>query len=211
MECRQMKVPPEIAYRDVRKSAALENLILEKAAKLDQVHEKLISCRIAIEKVQDHQRSGSPYRIRIIVRVPPGKELVVSREPGEGQLNEQLKTALNSAFEAMRRQLVKAKAKQQGEVKSHPQDELSGYVVRLFPEKGYGFIRSVEGRELYFHRKSVLHDDFERLEIGTGVRYFPRQGEKGPQASTVQIVDKPGVSVSKVVDPQVEPPEGWKP
>jgi cold shock CspA family protein/ribosome-associated translation inhibitor RaiA len=206
-----MEIPPEITYRDVRKSAALEKLILEKAAKLDQVHEKLISCRIAVEKVQEHQRSDSPYRIRIIVRVPPGKELVVSREPGEGQLNEQLKTALNSAFEAMRRRLLKLKAKQQGEVKTHPQQKLIGYVVRLFPAKGYGFIRSVEGRDLYFHRNSVLHDDFKRLQIGAGVRYFPRQGEKGPQASTVQIVDKPGVSVSKVADPQVELPAGWEP
>jgi hypothetical protein len=56
-----------------------------------------------------------------------------------------------------------------------------------------------------------LHDDFERLEIGTGVRYFPSEGEQGPQASTVQIVDKPGSRASKVEDSHVELPEGWKP
>jgi cold shock CspA family protein len=38
----------------------------------------------------------------------------------------------------------------------------------------------------------VLHDDFERLSVGTEVRFNPQQGEQGPQASSVQIVAKPG-------------------
>ncbi len=204
-----MEIPPEIVYRNIEKSDALEDLIRDHAAKLDELHEKLISCRIAVEKAQE-QSSGSPYRVRIILRVPPGKELVATREPGEGQINERLTTAVNSAFDAIRRQLLKQKEKQQGEVKAHPQQDLIGHVVRLFPENDYGFIRSVEGRELFFHRNSVLNEDFDRLEIGTGVRYFPGEGEKGPQASTVQIVDKPGVRAAKVSDPRVEQPAGWK-
>jgi hypothetical protein len=59
--------------------------------------------------------------------------------------------------------------------------------------------------------KGTLRDDFERLEVGTGVRYCPSEGEQGPQASTVKIVDKPGRRASKVEDPQIEPPESWKP
>ncbi|MFZ0243504.1 MAG: HPF/RaiA family ribosome-associated protein [Desulfobacterales bacterium] len=204
-----MEIPPEIAYRNVEKSAGLEELIREKAAKLDEIHDKLISCRIAVEKAQE-QSSGSPYRVRIVLRVPPGKELVVAREPGEGQVNERLTTAVNSAFDAIRRQLIKLKEIQQGEVKTHPQQDLIGHVVRLFPRNDYGFIRSVEGRELFFHRNSVLNEDFDRLEIGTGVRYFPGEGDKGPQASTVQIVDKPGVRAAKVTDPRSEQPAGWK-
>ena len=33
--------------------------------------------------------------------------------------------------------------------------------------------------EVYFHRNSVLHDDFDRLTIGMGVRYVAEDGEKG--------------------------------
>jgi len=58
------------------------------------------------------------------------------------------------------------------------------------------------------HRNSVLHDDFERLEVGTGVRCFPRECEKGPQTSTVQIIDKPGAAMAQVPEQKVETPEG---
>jgi ribosomal subunit interface protein len=206
-----MKVPPEITFRGLEKTDAIQQLIDEKAAKLDEIYEGIVSCRIVVAKSQEHQRSGSPYRIRIVLRVPPGHELVVRRESGEGKMHESLQTAMADAFDAVRRRLIKLKDKQQGDVKSHPKQELIGHVVRLFAEEGYGFIRTPEGREIYFHRNSVLHDDFERLEIGTGVRYFPRMGEEGPQASTVQIVDKPGVRASRTPESGVEPPEGWKP
>ncbi len=206
-----MEVPPEITFRGVEKSDSIEQLVLEKAAKLDEIYEGIVSCRVALEKIQEHQRSGNPYRVRIVTRVPPGHELVVRQEPPKSEMHKPLQGVVNDAFEALRRQLIRLKEKQQGDVKSHPKQDLVGYVVRLFPEEGYGFLRTTEGRELYFHRNSVLHGDFDRLEIGTGVRYFPGEGEKGPQASTVQIVDKPGARASKTAEPSVEVPEGWKP
>ncbi len=81
-------------------------------------------------------------------------------------------------------------------------------VVRLFREEGYGFLRALDGREIYFHRNAVLNDDFDRLVVGAGVRFDEGLGEEGPQASTVQIVDKPGGHVSGVGDGVVEPPPG---
>jgi len=206
-----MRIPLEISYREVEKSDALELLIREKAAKLEEIQEDIVSCRIAVEKVQEHQRSGSPYRVRIVTRIPPGKELVVNREPGEGDPSEQLKTAVNKAFDAMRRQVRKQKEKQLGEVKTPSQEAFLGHVVRLDPDQDFGFLRSLEGREVYFHRNSVVHDGFDRLEIGTGVRYVPQEGAQGPQASTVQIVDKPGARVGRVENAQVDTPEGWQP
>jgi len=63
-----------------------------------------------------------------------------------------------------------------------------GIVEKLFDE-GYGFLRALDDdRQVYFHRNSVLHDDFERLAIGTEVRFTPREGDDGPQASSVQVV-----------------------
>jgi cold shock CspA family protein/ribosome-associated translation inhibitor RaiA len=206
-----MEVPPEITFRGVGKSDEIETHILKRAAKLDDIHPGIISCRVTVEREQEHQRSGSPYRVRVIVRIPPNKELIGQHEPGEGKIDDRLQTAVTEAFNAVQRQLVKTKEMQQGKVKSAPEQELLGLVVRLFRKEGYGFIRSVDGREIYFHKNAVLHGGFERLEIGTGVRYFPSEGEQGPQASTVQIVDKPGSRASKVEDSHVEPPEGWKP
>jgi cold shock CspA family protein len=70
-------------------------------------------------------------------------------------------------------------------------------VEKLFPEEGYGFIRTIgDDQQIYFHRNSVLHDDFDRLGVGTEVRFAAEQGEEGPQASSVQMVGKPGVANS---------------
>jgi cold shock CspA family protein len=78
------------------------------------------------------------------------------------------------------------------------------------PEITFRGLEKSDEIETHIHKNAVLHTDFERLEIGTGVRYFPSEGEEGPQASTVQIVDKPGSRASKVEEPHVEQPEGWK-
>jgi cold shock CspA family protein len=61
-------------------------------------------------------------------------------------------------------------------------------VTKLSSHEGYGFLTTPEGEEIYFHRNSVLNDAFERLAIGTRVRFVEEAGEQGPQASTVAIV-----------------------
>jgi hypothetical protein len=60
--------------------------------------------------------------------------------------------------------LIKLKEKQHGDVKSHPSHELVGHVVRLFRAQGYEFIKTTEGRQLYFHQNSVLHKDLSVLK-----------------------------------------------
>jgi len=58
-------------------------------------------------------------------------------------------------------------------------------VARLFPEDGYGFLRTSEGREIYFNERSVLKGAFPRLRVGSLVRFAEEAGDEGPQASTV--------------------------
>jgi cold shock CspA family protein len=50
-------------------------------------------------------------------------------------------------------------------------EEHRSRVVRLFMDQGYGFLRSADEEEIYFHRNGGLHDDFPRLTVGTEVRY----------------------------------------
>jgi cold shock CspA family protein/ribosome-associated translation inhibitor RaiA len=192
-----MQVPLKITFRNVRKDSATEDLIRKQAAKLERVCDHIISCRIAVEKPQEHQRTGNPFRVRIDVTVPPEHELVVVRDSSEGDLHEQLSTVIRDAFGAMRRQLRKLVEKQHGDIKTHPEQEVDGFVARLFPEQGYGFIKRLDGQEIYFHKNSLPGNEFDRLEIGTGVQCFEQVGDKGPQASTVRIVDKPGATHGK--------------
>jgi len=191
-----MQIPLEISFRGVEKTKAIEELIRKKADKLERICNYITSGRVAVESSQEHQRSGSPYRVRVYLSVPPGHELVVKREESEGHVHEELPTVVRAAFDAAERQLKELVERQRGQVKSHPQQERVAFVDKLFQEEDYGFLKTVDGRVLYFHRNSVISDDFDRLEIGTGVRYVEAMGEKGPQASTVQIVDKPGARIS---------------
>ena len=206
-----MQVPLNMTFRNVRKTAEIEALIRKQAVKLERLCPYLVSCRIAIEKPQTHQKSGNPFRVRVDVTVPPAHELVTVRNSGEGDLHEQLPTVVRRAFDAMQRQLKKLVEKQRGEVKIHPEQELAGIVVRLFRDDGYGFIKSLEGREIYFHKNSLPAVEFNRLEIGTGVQWNEEEGENGPQATVVRIVDKPGARISNSRENVLEPPLGWEP
>jgi len=208
-----MQVPLEISYRGLDKTPDLEKLIREHVTKLEKVCDHMTSCRLAIETSQQNLRSGHPFRVRIDMKVPPGHELVVVKTQGaKSDAHDPLHAVIREAFSAARRQLIALTEKQRGEVKIHPEQQMQAVVVRLFRDDGYGFIRDgADGHEVYFHRNSVVADDWDRLEVGTGVRYVEQPGDKGPQASTVQIVSKPGANVSTTEeDVQPEPPLGWR-
>ena len=118
-----MKVLLENTYRNVQKTEDIEDLICEKCAKLEQVCDYISSCRVAIEKPQEHQRTGNPYRLRLDITVPPGHEMVVKREVGKGEMHEELTAVIRKVFRAARRKLKKLTEKQRGEVKTHPMQE----------------------------------------------------------------------------------------
>ena len=187
-----MQVPLKITFRNVRKTPDIEAFIGRQAAKLERVCNNLVSCHLAVEKPQAHQQSGNPFRVRIDVTVPPQHELVVIRETTEGENDEQLPAILRGAFKIMRCQVKKVAEKQRDRVNADTEQEAAGFVSLLLRKELYGFITSLDGREVYFDKDSLRPGDFDRLGIGTGVRWVEQQGEKWPQASSLSIVDKSG-------------------
>jgi ribosomal subunit interface protein len=187
-----MELPVQVILRDISHSAAVERYIRERAAKLDGFYDRIMSCRVAVEAPVRHHRKGGPFKVRIDLSVP-GAELVVNR-----QADDDLYVAIRDAFDAARRKLEDYARRQRGAMKAH-EAPTHGRVIKLFPEEGYGFLETSDGHEIYFHHHSVLRAGFDRLAIGTGVRYVEEQGEHGPQASTVTIVGKhPGRGVSSI-------------
>jgi len=178
-----MELPLQITFRDVPPSAAVEARIREEAAELEEFYNRIMSCRVVVESPHRHHHQGRLYGVRIDLSVP-GRELVIGREPAQHHAHEDLFVAIRDAFDAARRQLEDHARRERGDIKHH-QPASEGHVVRLFPEPGYGFIETLEGREIYFHRNSIVDGDFDRLEVGTAVRFAEEAGEKGPQASTV--------------------------
>jgi len=187
-----LQIPLEIAFRDVERTDVIDDLIRKEVEKLEKVHHNITSCRLAVERPHHAQRSGNPYRVRLDIRVPRGHEVVITRDPDDNEMHQPLDAVLKDAFQTAQRKLRKLIEQQRNRIKKHPAQEAGAVVEKLFPEEGYGFLRAIDGEEVYFHRNSVIHNDFDRLDIGTGVRYVAEPGERGLQASTVQIVDKPG-------------------
>ncbi len=175
-----MQIPPQITLKDIPHSDAVEAKIIEKVSKLEKFYERIMGCRVAVEAPQRRHRQGKLYSIRIDLTVPGG-EVVINREE-----NEDLYVAIRDAFDAAKRKLLEYERRLRGEVKGHGEAPL-GRVTKLYPDEGYGFIETTDGREIYFHRNSVLDPDFDRLKIGTGVVFIEEQGKKGPQATRVAL------------------------
>ena len=207
-----MQVPLELSFHTLpeHEEDTARALVESEVQRLDRLAD-LIACRVAVEQPQQHQRPGNPYRVRIRVTIPPGKELIVTQEPSHRRQHESLQRTIRHAFRAMERQIKAASARRRGDVKhAEAHDEPHGIVVRRFPGAHYGFIKDLESEEeIYFHANAVLGHGFERLEEGTLVRYTPAMGDEGPQASTVHISDKPGVASARQGEPEVHAPPGW--
>ena len=63
---------------------------------------------------------------------------------------------------------------------------MKGTVKWFDSTKGFGFIASEEGEDIFVHHSDILQDGFKNLEDGQEVTFEKVQGEKGPQAKKVQ-------------------------
>ena len=183
-----MKLPLQITFRNMEGSDAMKSTIEERAGKLDQVCDRIMSCRVMVEAQHRHRHNGNLYHVRIDLTVP-GNELVVSREAHEHHSHTDAYVAIRDAFDAARRQLENYARQRRQDVKTHVEPP-HGRISQLFLDEGYGKIETPDKREIYFHRNSVLNGNFEKLEVGAEVSFSEEQGESGPQASTVKITGK---------------------
>lgn len=175
-----MRLTPQVTLKDIPHSEAVEAKIREKVTKLERFHSRIMGCRVAVESPQRRQHQGKLYTVRIDITVP-GEEIVINRVE-----NEDLYVAIRDAFDAANRKLEEQARRQRGDVKAHVEPP-RGRVAKIYPDKDHGFIETNDGRELYFHRNSLIDLDFDRLKEGAEVVFLEEQGEKGPQAFRVAV------------------------
>lgn len=183
-----MQIPLQITFRKIKRSPALEAEVREHAAKLDKFYDRIMSCRVVIEEQHKHHLRGNHFQISLDVTVPGG-ELVASREPDEHHAYTDVHVAIRDAFDSMRRQLEDFARQHDQRLKVHAPPP-HGRIVELNPEEDRGRIETPDGRLIYFHRNSVIGANFSALKVGTEVRFHEEAGERGPQASTVQVIGK---------------------
>jgi cold shock CspA family protein/ribosome-associated translation inhibitor RaiA len=171
-------LPIQISLRNLTLSPDMEADIRERAAGLRLYDDRLMGCRVTVEVPNRRHHAGSRHSVRIDLTVPGG-ELVVRRRP-----HEDVRTAVQIAFNAARRRLQDYARRRRGAVKVHEPQPIAR-VAQYHPLGGYGFLETADGRRIYFDAHSVVDGGFGRLAVGMEVRFTEEEGDKGPQASTV--------------------------
>lgn len=182
-----MQTPLQIHFVNMDSSPAVEKAVQERAQKLESFGD-IISCRVTVEAPHKHHRKGNIYHVVVDVRVP-GAEIVASRDPGQHHAHEDVYVAVRDAFKAARRQLEDYVRVNRGKVKLH-EVASHGKILAMHPDADHGFIETPDGREIYFHRNSLLDADFDGLQPGAEVRFAEEQGDQGPQATSVHLIGK---------------------
>jgi len=63
-----------------------------------------------------------------------------------------------------------------------------GTIRRLIADRGFGFIQTAEGKDLFFHRNQLQGVEFASLREGQQVEYEVGQGRNGrPEAVGVRL------------------------
>ncbi|EAA20348.1 hypothetical protein [Plasmodium yoelii yoelii] len=174
-EGKAMRLSPQITFRNMSPSEAMERNILERIEKLDSFYDGIMSCRVMIEASHKHHHQGNVYHVRIDLTVP-GHELAVSRDPGRDHAHEDAYVAIRDAFDAARRQLEDLERRQRSQVKTH---EVQAH--------GPDFPADSGGR-LRHHRDAGRPGNL--FSPAQRVRFAEEMGEEGPQASSVRVEGK---------------------
>ena len=183
-----MQIPLKITFKDIPQSDFVEARIREKAAKLERFAGDITSCRVTIETPHQHHHKGNLYNVKVDITLP-GEEILATRNPAGHHAHEDIYVALRDAFNATQRQLEEYVRRRRGKVKRH-ESMPHGIIKEIFPNADYGVIETADGRELYFHRNSLLDEDMDRIEVGAHVHFTEESGEQGPQASSIHIEGK---------------------
>jgi ribosomal subunit interface protein len=192
-----MKLPLQITFRDLESSPWITDHVRRHAEKLDTFCDRIMSCRVALEAPDPHtHKNATQIRVRVDVKVPH-KELVSVHMPAQDDASaNDLYLAIDAAFAKMIRELEDYNRIRHLSVKRHD-GAPRGRVTKLFADRGYGFLENDEGTEIYFHENSVLKHKFHSLSVGSEVRFAEELGEKGPQASTVEMIGAPRRAVEQ--------------
>lgn len=184
-----METPIQIEFQGMEPVEHVRSAIAKHVTDLESRFGRVTACRVVLKSPGGHHRTGGHYEINIHLALPNGREVTVDRTPTADERQADVAFAINDAFKRARRRLQDQVRRMQGQVKT-PAERPIGTVTKLDSKGGFGFLETKDGREIYFHQNSVLDGKFRQLEPGTRVLFSEELGEKGPQASTVDLLGK---------------------
>ena len=168
-----MQVYIEGQHTDIQPE--LRERITQRLEELNAQHEDIVHARVALDKDTHHQQGVDEARVILALS---GKRLTAKKTATS------LYDAANAALETIERELQEFRDQRRGVVKE-PGPRIRGRILRIFRDRGYGFVETETYQEVYFHTNSVHGIAFEELEEGMAMDLEIEAGEKGPQASRI--------------------------
>ena len=114
-----MQSPPEIVFRDLKGTPAVEAAIGTHIQQLENLCGRITSCRVVVQAPSGHHRSGGHYEVHIHLLLPDHREVNVDRTPTSDARNAELTSAIDDAFRHARRQLEDLVRRAEGQIR-HP-------------------------------------------------------------------------------------------
>jgi ribosome-associated translation inhibitor RaiA/cold shock CspA family protein len=188
-----MQAPIEIAFHNIEQADWAEDAIRDHVARLEQMFDRLTTCRVRVDQRANNSNNTIPPVVRIELSVPGHRDIVVAHEPDRLQRKFQapdLHNAINEAFRIAERRLGQFKDQLRDRTaagRHEAANEMLGQIVEITPVQDFGFLLTASGGLLYFHRNSVLTGDFDRLEVGDRIHYVEEMGDTGPIATKVRV------------------------
>jgi len=113
-----MKLPLQITFRGMAPSAAIEDAVHERAARLERFHPRITRCHVTIDLPHRRHAQGNLFAVRIDITTP-AREIAVTRDPSGDHTHEDFEVVLRDAFNAATRQLEDHVRRRRGDVKTH--------------------------------------------------------------------------------------------
>lgn len=66
---------------------------------------------------------------------------------------------------------------------------MKGKVKKFNNEKGYGFIKTDDGKDLFFHYSELQMEGFKTVNTGQSVEFEVVETEKGLRAVNIKVLD----------------------
>lgn len=165
----------KVQTQHVEMQPAWRAFIDERLARLAERYPRLIRAHLTLKSGRHHRRGAAEVDI---VATYPGATLRAAKQ------EEEMRDALHAALDALERELA-AHHEARRHFGKAPGPRPAGTIAGLVRDRSFGFIRTTDGEDVYFHRNALHELEFESLEIGLPVELEIEAGERGPQASRV--------------------------
>jgi len=63
-----------------------------------------------------------------------------------------------------------------------------GRIKKMVRDRGFGFIRGDDGKEVFFHRSGMAGSDYDQISEGDAVEYVIQEGPRGARAEHVRQI-----------------------